>query len=296
MILGLDYASVDENSPPDFHAAKMAGARFAIVRGSYETWVDPVAKRDLPKIRAAGLVAGTYIAIHPGEGHPGPAEQIAAFYRAVAIDPTRDLVPALDIEFPHGIAATGMTRAALAGWIMGAAAAHEHTFGVRPMIYSSGRVLDGSDADSLDIPSLPGVFAQTMSSSPLWLARYPIAEDRPAVYDVRVDGLAHPPVPAAWGDQRNVWIHQYQGDARGFPGFSSTVDLNRFFAMRLGDSGERVRWLQRRIGQAEGTPGQFDRVMDDAVRDFQCKHDLEVDGIVGPATFAAASWVPLEDQ
>lgn len=61
--------------------------------------------------------------------------------------------------------------------------------------------------------------------------------------------------------------------------------------LREGDRGDDVRWVQRRL-QMHGTdPGPADGVFgkrtDRAVRKFQGKHDLEVDGIVGAKTHEA---------
>ncbi len=77
--IGPDYASIDRNGPPDFAASRDAGARFAIVRGTYENWADPTWKRDHEAIRKAGLVAGAYLFGLPGPAHPSPEEQAAAF-------------------------------------------------------------------------------------------------------------------------------------------------------------------------------------------------------------------------
>lgn len=291
--IGPDYASIDRNAPPDFVSALAAGARFAIVRGTYSDWVDPTWKRDHDAIKAAGLVAGAYLFCLPGPAHPSPEEQVAAFVAAIGLERGKDLPPAADVEFPGGVAKTGLSRADLLAWVRRFVGALRKAYGVDPLIYSSARAIDGDDSDSLSIPTLH-VSIPDLTSCPLWLARYPYKERTPAVFGPSVvAGMAWPPVPKEWGDGTNVWIHQYQGDAIGFPGFSLQVDLSRFFTMSMGARGDRVRWVQRHLGQAEGTPGAFDHVMDDAVRWFQHDRGLVADGIIGPRTFAALCWQPV---
>ena len=117
--IGVDYAKVDGNArlgPAGWLAQKANGVDFAIVRGSYEKWADPTAARDAPDIRAAGIVFGAYMFPMPGKGHPTATEQVKAF---VASNTLRagDFPPVLDVEFPQGIAATGLGRAELLAWI-----------------------------------------------------------------------------------------------------------------------------------------------------------------------------------
>jgi len=294
-MIGCDYASVDKNAPPNASAAKTAGVTFAIVRGSYKTWTDPTARRDAEAWRAAGVTFGAYMFPVLDRGAPSPAEQVRAFARSGAVQKF-DLPPTLDVEFPGGIKKTGRTRAELLGWVLEAVAEMKREFGCSPFVYTSARVWDGDDSDSLDADKNGfGALHPTMSECPLWLARYPYKTRLPAIGDTReerkvVDALPWPPVPRAWGDAHNVWIHQYQGDALKMPGFTSTVDLNRFRSLARGEAGERVRWLQRRVKLAEGTPGIFDEALEDAVREVQSRAGLVADGVVGPRTFARVAW------
>lgn len=70
---------------------------------------------------------------------------------------------------------------------------------------------------------------------------------------------------------------------------------NRSGLLREGDRGERVREAQRYLTE-QGWPvtadGVFGRATADAVRDFQRRHGLEPDGVLGPATWLRLSSTP----
>lgn len=292
--IGIDYASVDENSKPDWFAAKSAGCRFVILRGTYSTWADPIYKRDSAAIRAAGITLGAYMFPVIGKDKPSAKEQVDAFVKSVGPLTNKDLPPILDVEFPGGIAKTGMDRKALLAWVMEAFAALKQMYGIASMAYTSARVWDGEDSDSLDADKNGfGKPDPILLECPLWLARYSYPTRVDAVGDTKdeqltVDGLPWPPVPKAWGDYTNVWIHQYQGDGLQFPGFDKTTDMNRFHLLQQGDTGDRVKWVQRRLGVKE--TGLFDSAMVKDVKDWQYANNLRVDALIGPASFAALSW------
>lgn len=288
MYLGIDIASVDKNKHIDWAAARASGCQYAVMRGTYITWADPTWSREADRARAEGLTVGPYLFPVMNRDAPEPEAQVAAFRHAVGPLSNKDLPPAFDVEFRHGIAATGRTRRQLLEWIRAAVAALKGTYGVPPILYTSARVWDGEDTDALDVDGL-GVPTPELVECPLWLARYPYKEDIEAVTrPATVDSLQLPPVPKAWVDATNVWIHQYQGDARKLPGFDSTVDLNRFFHLTRGAKGERVRWLQRKL--AISVDGDFGVDTHEAVIRFQHEHELVADGIVGPKTFARLCW------
>lgn len=286
MYLGVDFASVDGNKLVDWQAVKRAGVKFAIIRGAYNEWADPVYQREAQRARDAGILLGAYL-FPLMRDTTSPDGQVKVFSDAVKLR-AGDLPPVLDVEFPGGLKKTNMTRAQALEWVRKAVAAIKRCCGVAPMIYTSARVWDGTDEDSLNAKPTPDLV-----DCPLWLARYPYNYRLPAVGDdpyevATVTALQKPPVPKSWGPD-NVWIHQYQGDALGFKGFSSTVDCNRFFDLSLGRTGERVKWVQRRLGIHPS--GIFDATTAHFVRGFQERSGLQVDEIVGPRTFAALSWV-----
>lgn len=285
MYLGIDIASVDENKPVDWAKAKAAGIRFAIFRGTYIQWADPTWKLEADRARAAGLTVGAYLFPVMDKTAPSAQAQVDAFAAAVKLT-AKDLPPILDVEFPKGILKTGRSRLQLLEWVREAVAVLKKAYRVAPIIYTSARVWDGEDADSLDVDGL-GVPTPELLECPLWLARY--------VWGTRVaphldaGTLALPPVPKAWGDSTNVWIHQYQGDSKGLPGFTSLADLNRFFELKLGAKGERVKWLQRKLRAP--VDGDFGPVTAKYLADFQRANGLDPDSEVGVKTFAVLCWV-----
>ena len=80
--LGVDYASIDGNTRPDFVAAKQAGIKFVIPRavygrsvtsGSTKPFEDPVWQRDKQSILSAGLKKTAYIFVcYPRSGMNTP--------------------------------------------------------------------------------------------------------------------------------------------------------------------------------------------------------------------------------
>lgn len=282
MILGVDYASVDGNARPDLAAARAAGIRFAFIRAAYAAWQDPTCARDRDAIRAAGMTLGAYLFPLMAASNPSPEVQVKAALAGASLIPGKDLPLVLDIEFPQGLAGAGRTRPEAAAWIARAVAAVRQETGVDPMIYSSQRVLDGTDGDAL-----AGAADDAIRGCPLWMARYPYKTRIPAVLSPNGSG---PPVPRVAGDADDWHCWQYQGDAVHLPGFSATVDLDRWNPLRRGVRGARVLWAQRRLRIAEGTPAVWDDAMDGVVMEWQARHGLEPDGIIGPGTFASLAW------
>ncbi len=170
MYLGIDIASVDGNKLVDWTKAKLAGCQYAIFRATYIQWKDPVWKIEADRARAAGITVGAYLFPVMSIAAPSADEQVATFVTAVGPLSNRDLPPTLDVEFPGGIAKTGRTRIELLSWIRTAVAALKQVYKISPMIYTSGRVWDGEDSDSLDVDAL-GIPTPELLDCPLWLAR-----------------------------------------------------------------------------------------------------------------------------
>jgi lysozyme len=284
--LGIDTASVAENRNPDWVRARTAvPIDFAIIRSNYGTATDGVFRRDWPKLKAAGLVRGAYLFLrfpHSRRGRPAsPVAQARAFIATVGKLDRGDLPPSLDVEFPGGRRETGMTARQLLDGVREAWRTLRDHYEVAPIIYTSARVWR-EDLDNLPAPDLV--------ESPLWLARYPFKKG-PAVTDLRsfAGGRRDPKVPPPWGDATNWWIHQYQGDAVRLPGFpTGNVDMNRFNTTTRGATGDRVRWVQRRLGIPQS--GTFDASVDGAVRAFQTRNGIAASGVIDPRTFAFLCW------
>lgn len=293
-------ASVDGNTPPDWRAARKAGVNFAILRASFSLYSrarkkytimpDPTFKRDWAKVP---VTKGAYMFPEP-RSLTGPEDQVAVFAASVeeagGLTPGVDLPPVLDIEFPGGLtkgktpAQKKAIRRTMTQWMVDAAHALRETYDIWPMLYTSARVWDGDDDDTLNADTLTEVVG-VLKECPLWLARYPYKLRTKAVL---TPPAGHPPIPKMWGPG-NFWVWQYQGDALKTPGFSSTVDLNKFNYMKIGEKGERVKWVQSRIGTKPD--GAFGPESQKALIAFQKSKKITVDGIVGPGTFAALCWV-----
>ena len=186
--LGVDLASVDGNKnlgPAGWLAQKQNGLSFAIVRGSYESWPDGTAAASAVDIRAAGVTYGAYMFPMPGPKHPPASQQVGVFTSHNALA-EGDFPPVLDVEFPGGLASTGLGRAEILAWIREAVKALRKFYGIAPMIYTSARVWDGEDADALDadrVLGLGSVAAVELADCPLWLARYQMDYRKPAIGD-----------------------------------------------------------------------------------------------------------------
>lgn len=286
-IIGVDYASVDGNKPPDFAAAKHAGVRFAIPRAVYgrrvkdqqdklPVFLDPVWARDKDAIRAAGLKRSAYLFLcfdKAGVQTPQPEAQAQAFIDYVKLDPSVDFVPVIDVEE----AAPTMTAAAMYDWVARAVETLRAHYGCWPGMYTSARVW----SENLHSHS-PG----PLLNCPLWLAKpWPWLARTP----MHIDGAPayQPTLIPEFGDQ---WFwYQYQGDAIGCPGFTSTVDADRFRVFGEGSKGAHVVWAQKRLGIA--ADGIFGPITTQKVKELQMKNKLAVDGIVGADTFAPLGWL-----
>jgi len=65
--------------------------------------------------------------------------------------------------------------------------------------------------------------------------------------------------------------------------------MNRFHTMMPGETGDRVKWVQRRLKISE--TGSFDSTMETALRSFKSEKGLSGDAVIDPATFARLCWV-----
>lgn len=269
---------MDSNAKPDLGAAYEAGVRFAILRGAWGTFKDPVVARDRAALKAARIQFGAYLYLrHPTKETTvaEPEEQARMLIAAVGALEPGDLPPTLDIEYGgSGRAGTTLSVPQAIDW---AVRAHDTLRQVYEtvMVYTSARVWRD---DLLDAPDPSG----TLGKDPLWIKTpyYWVARRQ---WDTTKSRLITD-LPRPWRETNNeAWIQQIQGDAVGLPGFNKTVDINLFHSMRLGETSGRVIWVQKRVGAKPD--GDFGPLTDAAVRQFQRHNGLTVDGIVGPRTF-----------
>jgi peptidoglycan hydrolase-like protein with peptidoglycan-binding domain len=198
------------------------------------------------------------------------------FIDHVQLEPNHDYVPMFDVEEESDV----LDPSGMYDWTLRVCKKLRDHYGAWPGMYTSARVWS---------ENLGNHDAGELLECPLWLAApWPWKVETP----VHLDGAPNysPKTIPRFGDATNYWLYQYQGDATQWPGFSSTVDANRFHIVARGSHGTIVRWLQRRVGAF--VDGDFGPLTELAVKAFQIKHGLLADGIVSPLTFAPLSWVP----
>lgn len=296
VMIGFDYASVDGNLPPDFTAAKSAGARIGVIRSIYgravkgQTYAgpyrDPCWSRDADRVRRAGITLGTYLflcAPRGGVSTPSPEDQARALIDYVGHGLRQgDLPPFVDVEEESTLAPD-----AYFDWIERACRTLRSFYGAWPGIYTSARVWTENLRDHA---------AGDLIHCPLWIAKpWPWSERTP----VHLDGAPayNPKLVGAWGSQ--WFFYQYQGDALGWPGFSTTVDASRFNALAKGANSDAVAWIQLALNAFLSTMGSTQLVVDgafgpkteDALKQYQRSRGLVVDGIYGVASHAQLAWV-----
>ncbi len=288
-VLGLDTYAGDGLKVRDWARAKSeASISFALFRSNDGASADLSFRREWQRMKDAGIVRGAYLFLY---FRSDPVAQATAVTKTLPLGLIErgDFPPTLDIEFPGGRLRTGMTAQQCLDHVRKARTVLKNYYGVAPMIYTSQNVWD-----ELSNPRAPD-----LSESPLWVKDYPF-KSGPA----RLSWPVPPPrLPLPWREPtmpvtqgNNWWIHQYQGDAIGLPGFSTAkVDMNRFNTMVRGETGARVKWVQRRLGIAQN--GTFDAAMDIALRAFQRRNGLAESAMIDPRTFAYLCWSnPWQDS
>lgn len=279
--LGVDYASVDENHTPNFTNAASFGVRFAGVRAAFtfkgQTFADPCVARDRDALAAAGIQFFPYLILG---WTVDPLPQVDKFEECVGDLRPGELPVALDVEFPgNGISDYRLTPAEALARIETALAALQSRYGV-VMIYTSRRVWteDLGDIDS-----------SACAVCPLWLKTPYVYRERNPPHPENPGPIGELPGPWKRLGVNGGWIHQYQGDAINVPGFSSTVDLNRFLPYAANPGDERTGFVVKQLGaHGVAVTNPFDAVLiRAAIRQLQANAGLDHDGVIGPRTFAA---------
>jgi peptidoglycan hydrolase-like protein with peptidoglycan-binding domain len=298
-ILGVDYASIDDNASPSWPLVKQPASdgstvQFAILRAVYGDWIDTTFLRDYPNISAVGLIPGGYL--YPryknGQGTVLTPElmvsQLVKAFAQVGFRRGKDLPPVIDIESGGSPVAFGVSAADALKWYERIYELIKTEFGIAPIIYTSGRVWRE------DLHNL----LTEMIDCALWVTKpwpWPVhTTAQRSITQAFANGAYDPDVPLPWGGG-NWAVGQYQGDAWNYPGVTKAngttgqVDCNRFHTIKEGAKGPYVRWYQLRLGVT--ADGQFGPKTTQAVKDFQAKHGLVADGIIGVRTFAPIGWV-----
>jgi peptidoglycan hydrolase-like protein with peptidoglycan-binding domain len=300
-ILGIDYASIDDNAPPNWSLVKQPAAdgstvQFAILRATYGDWIDTTYLRDYSGIKAAGLVRGVYMypRYRNGQGvQMTPELLVETLLQALkqgGYERGKDLPPAIDIESGGSPTAFGASPEDALKWYERIYELLKADLGIAPMIYTSGRVW------TEDLRNL----MTEMTDCALWLAKpwpWPLhTTAQRSITQAFANGAYDPVVPIPWGGG-NWAISQYQGDAWNYPGVTKVsgttgqVDCDRFHTIKEGAKGPYVAWCQHRL--AVTADGQFGPKTTQAVKTFQAKQCLVADGIIGVRTFALLCWVKL---
>jgi peptidoglycan hydrolase-like protein with peptidoglycan-binding domain len=276
--IGIDIASVDDNGTPNWSAAQQQGhLRFVGLRAVYGTTPDPWYPTYRTQLDAIGVPNFPYLIMMADLGTPEAQAQKAL-----------DVVGTLNTHyFPIGLdvegSRQGLTPAQWLDWVIRAKRVLQSAMGVPPLLYTSREYwIDPDGMNNLPAPEL--------ADCAPWVKYWPYPVDSQAIYaPTTIDALPPPPCPPPWGD---AWIvQQTQGDAINYPGFKSTVDIDRLHVQRQGDRNDSVKWVQARL-PGLAIDGIFGPATAAAVRTFQASRKITADGVAGLDTTQLLAWVP----
>jgi peptidoglycan hydrolase-like protein with peptidoglycan-binding domain len=276
--VGIDIASVDSNGTPNWSTAiQQGGLRFVGLRAAQGLTADPWYSTYRTQLDAIGVPNFPYLFLMPNVATP--ESQAYNVLDLVGTLNNHYFPLALDVEGNRN----GLSAAEWLDWVTRAYVVIKAALGVPPLLYTSQ--VYWADPDGMN--NLP---APQLADCVGWWKYWPWPVESPAVYSAAiVDKLSPPPVPSPWGSQ---WlIEQYMGDATSYPGFRSTVDMDRLNVQQQGAQGDSVKWIQRRLPGLV-VDGLFGPATAAAVKTFQAQKKIAADGIVGLDTTQLLAWVP----
>lgn len=187
-VQGIDVSQFQGNI--DFQAVRESGIEAIYIRAAFGgTFIDPYFEANYVKAKDAGLRVGFYHAITPRTTEQAISQ--ANFFYQLIKNKDSDLYPAMDFEKFSGLSRTEINEIALA-YVQ----TLRNALGYRPAIYS-----DANNVENLWRPEL--------SSYPLWIADYSVAQ------------------PTTIGFWR-TWDGFQYSDIGRVPGISGNVDLDQF--------------------------------------------------------------------
>ena len=283
-----DYAGEDGNTP-DFAKVKTVSDAVYIKKYQEPYGPDSAYGRDADNARAAGLTVGAYLFPNWHSSANSAQAQVQEFRNSPGdVIPHADLPPAVDVEFPGGVAATGRNPADLIEEVRLIVLEIQDQMGVSPTIYSSY-----NQFYDLKFPAAPWA-----ACCPMWVkTAYRLGAKQPPdtvqPQPVHLGASAADPrdyyrVPDPWAPV-GFWLRQIQGDSVGWAGFNHTVDLSVFHSLNYGDHDPLVAWLQKKIGIP--VDSWFGHDTQDALKAFQAKNNLTVTGWMDVETFACLAWI-----
>lgn len=292
---GVDWGGIDRDKF-DAKTAKLGGVTFAF-RKLYQApyGVDAGFAADWAAMLEADIVRFAYV-FPDYRANAEPArkqvERMWAAFVAAGGWSIGDGALMVDVEFPGGKLPRPIPE--LVVFLQDFILAVKELFGCWAIIYASDRNWAGTDTDALRNPK-----TWITDRCPLLVKTGYVRAARQAPAPAPT---GRPRTPAAWmaPSSPGAWANQYQGDAIGQPGFSSTVDEDRFLTLTrenaTPEDAGRIAWVQRTLailGEPYRGPiaasGTWDDDLDRALSAFQTHEGLDPDKVIGARTFARLS-------
>lgn len=252
------------------------GAYIKLTEGT--SFLSKTAYQNYLGAKNAGLRVGFY---HYAHANNDPIKEVDFFLEKLS-NMKVDLPHCLDLEENDG-----RTKAQVNAFAVKWMEYLQKKTGILPILYTGYSFMNN--------------FSNNMAKYPLWVARYSGSN--------RAGGMNNPGSSTIW----NKWAMFQYTDSGKVKGISGNVDVNEmdldFFksidsgvtvvgdanppsSYRKGDSGLGVKELQQNLltlGEQlprYGADGSFGDELEQAVKAFQSRNKLTVDGIAGPATLA----------